>query len=226
MVYKYYLPIGKKVALNSTTCDKEGVEAGVRRAVPFPALLQVNSKIRAEAAPIYYRENTWRIDDAPKGLRLPRLFSKHVHKATVSFDRSTINIDTIWKVSNDVFENVAPASQRLRVIHNELKQDLLTTWERKCKTVANLDLKELTVDFEQCKCPLGCCRLVEDVVELLYESVTLEEDGKINVTGLLFEQEATFVHVRDFRCDACHKGPEEDAADAGYCWRSLPDEPE
>lgn len=225
MIYKLCLPVGKALVLKSTPCEKEEIKARRLLKTPFPELLQVNSKIREEAAPIFYGTNSWRIIDIPKGLSLPKVFFKHVHEATVTFDRRIMSIKDIWATSDETFEDTTRAGDRLQAIHDQLKENLLDTWQEKCSTLRKLSLTDLEVDFEHCKCPIGCCRMVEDLFAELDGYVTLQDDRKMEMTGLVFEYEAELLHTGNFRCEACHDGPEEEAFDSGPCWRSvLPEE--
>ena len=225
MIYKLCLPVGKALVLKSTPCEKAEIRARRLLKTSFPKLLQVNSKIREEAAPIFYGTNSWRIIDIPKGLSLPSIFFKHVHEATVTFDRRIMSIKDIWAVSDETFESTLRADLRLSVIHGELKDKLLETWQEKCETLSNLPLTSLEVDFQHSRCPIGCCRMVGDLFKELDGYVTLEDERKIEMTGLVFEYEAELLHTGNFRCEACHDGPEEEAFDSGPCWRSvLPDE--
>ena len=69
--------------------------------------------------------------------------------------------------------------------------------------------------------------MVKDVVhELVDWGLTLQDDHKIDVTGLVFEHEAELVHVVDFRCELCQDRPEDEVDEAvSLCERSaLPDE--
>lgn len=242
MIYKRLLPTKRTLLLKKTACDKEEIKRRSMFKTSFPRLLQVCSTIRDEAAPIFYATNVWKITDVPEGLQLPSVFKKHVHKAIVAFDRRIFSIQEIWRISDEVFEEGSLARRRCTDIHVELKRELLEIWQEKCEVLTSLpNLRELTVDFENCRCPIGCCRMVEDVFDELAGCVTLEDDRKIDVTGLVFEHEAEMIHRENFRCEDCATEPEdeydEDSEDGSQvmsdfedeekplvCNRSLPDE--
>ena len=194
MIYELCLPIGKELVLKPTACDQEDIAASDLQAAPFPALLQVNSIVRGEAAAIFYRKNTWRIMDIPKGLQLPEIFNEHVREATVRFDRRIFKIYDLWDISDKVFETETWTKRRREEIHDRLKERLLGIWTDKCRILGQLRLKKLTVDFTRCKCPLGCCRMVENVLVWLVAFGTLHETRKVIATGIVFEIEAKVIH--------------------------------
>ena len=228
MIYKLCLPTGNYLALKLTPCDKEETKGrrGLRK-TSFPALLQVNQKIREEAAPIFYGANVWKIIDVPKRLELPDIFLAHVREARVTFDRRIMNIHKLWAISDKGFKKADKADDRLQEIHDRLKNNLLETWQEKCSTLREMSsLTELEVELKHCNCPIGCCRMVEDIFAELDGRVDLEDDRRVEVTGMVFEYEAELLHTGHFRCEACYDGDdEEEAEDCGYCWRSrLPEE--
>lgn len=231
MIYKLCLPVGKALVLKVPPGQKEGVRAGRRvLKVSFPALLQINSQIRAEAAPIFYGTNSWTIIDIPRGLSLPEVFFTHVHEATVTFDRRVMSIKKVWSISDQVFDKTTKTGSshnRLHIIHNKLKKHLLAIWQDKCSTLRTMSsLTELTVDVENCKCPIGCCRMVVDIFAELDGRVTLKDERRIEIDGLVFEQEAELIHTGNFRCEACDDIDEEEYVSEGEtpdpppCWRS------
>ena len=218
-IYKLCLPVGKELVLKATPCEKDEIRDREIRVAPFPALLQVNQSIRAEAGFLFYRRNTWRIIDAER-LQLPTIFEKYVRKATVTFDRRIFKFEDFWSMSEDVMENRIPARDRLDCIHSNMKERLLEIWTNKCLTLAELRLQELTMDFEHCVCPLGCCRMVEDVVSELHENEVIGGKCEVTAMGMVFENEAELLHLADVRCYQC-EGPT-----GGTCWRSALDEDE
>ena len=227
LIYELCLPINKDFVLWPTPCDTEDIEDGCLHVAPSPALLRVSSTIRAEATAIFYRQNIWRIMDVPKGLSLPTLFEQHVRKATLTFDRRIVEIGDLWDISNSAFSSEVCAKDRLQETHDNLRTHLSDIWMDKCRTLINFhQLRELTVDFSHCMCPLGCCRMVSDILYELTESASLRGDNKIMATGVKFTQEAQMLHEHDHRCQYCFMGPEEDALSAGYCMESLPDDPD
>ena len=217
-VYKLCLPIGKQLVLKPTACDKEDIAAGDLQVAPFPALLQVDRTIRAEAAVFFYQQNTWRIIDIPKGLRLPTIFKKNVRKATVTFDRRIFKIEDLWEISDDVINSEGRATGQIDNIHDGLQEHLMDIWTKKCTTLGKLSLTNLTLDFTRCVCPLGCCRMFKETFDSLEGCVTPDEDCKVTATGMALEHEAEMIHRHDITCVECFEGP------GGACWRSPLDE--
>ena len=222
MIYELCLPINESLVLKPTPCEKDDIANGSLQVASFPAILRANSAIRAEATAIFYGKNTWRIMDVPDGLTLPFLFEDHVRKATVTFDRRIVKIDDLWTISDTNFTGENSVRDRLNETHDDLRVHLCDIWMDKCDTLKEFsNLRELTVDFSRCMCPLGCHRMVSDIYSKLNASVALKGDNQIMITGAVFEHEAEMMHQDDRRCEYCYEGPAEEVAASGYCWRSL-----
>lgn len=220
MVYKLCIPVGETLVLKPTACERKEIKKRVLRATKLPVLLRVNQAMREEAACVFFMMNTWRVVDIPPSLSLSDLFEKYVRRATATFDRRIIKMDDLFTISDEVFESQSRRSMRLEEIHDNMKTHLLDLWKDKCEILGRCSLKELTVDFSGCKCPLGCCRMFMTVAKRLVSKVTFEEK-RITVRGMKYQSEAGYVHLADMRCDDCWKGPEKYAAENGYCWRSA-----
>jgi hypothetical protein len=72
------------------------------------------------------------------------------------------------KEDEDDFEHLSPL-QKMQALHDyqlDIPRDLF--WDDRCEFLSvNLRLQRLEIDFEECYCPLGCCRMVDYVCEEL-----------------------------------------------------------
>ncbi|KAL8770776.1 MAG: hypothetical protein Q9209_003643 [Squamulea sp. 1 TL-2023] len=83
------------------------------------------------------------------------------------------------------FDNDLTQKNRLRLIHNKQKKGLEDVWFARCLTIKKLDLRYLELDFEECYCPMGCCRMVQFICAKLWAIARLYKSlDRIDVLGL------------------------------------------
>lgn len=84
-------------------------------------------------------------------------------------------------------------------LHMESKFRIGSLWEKRCEIMREkLVPMFLQIDVEECYCPLGCCRMVEDV----FEAFGPFEKGSpptVEVIGIKDEDEATMVKVAIYK---------------------------
>ena len=94
-----------------------------------------------------------------------------------SFDMRHVNVDhynTYRAIKeqydsshNGLFDDLTP-DLKSSALHDSQKDDILEAWEDMCETITErMTLKFLQLDFENCYCPVGCCRMLEDVCKCL-----------------------------------------------------------
>ncbi|KAI1387192.1 uncharacterized protein F4822DRAFT_276256 [Hypoxylon trugodes] len=85
-------------------------------------------------------------------------------------------------------------------MHRELRVKLVMKWDSRVRSIPFSYFKRLQLCFEECYCAMGCCRLVDEVLELFEEFMYVDPEryesapGMIEVTGWNNEQEKDEIH--------------------------------
>ena len=92
-----------------------------------------------------------------------------------SFDRRQVDEDqyTLFHETKDEsnslhgdpshFDNLTP-DQKRSLVHDHYKREAMSIWAEICETITEkMKLQFLQLDFDHCRCPMGCCRMLEDV---------------------------------------------------------------
>lgn len=84
---------------------------------------------------------------------------------------------------------------RLEKIHDEHAGSLQDCWYAMAEALKEkTKLKRLQLDFEECYCPLGCCRLVDYVCSLLQDDWAIAVPEVIEVLGWVDDEEKNSIH--------------------------------
>ena len=114
----------------------------------------------------------------------------------------------------DNFERLGFTSEDIRnEIHDLGHSRLEDLWEKRCEIMRNqLALKFLQIDFEECYCPTGCCRMAMDVCSYLggfksgfpdkFEVIGVKNNAEaVGIRkAIASRNKANKVHPRDIRC--------------------------
>lgn len=182
-------------------------------------LRAVSKTVQAEASAVFYGPKNHFVlpcgsYDYPKSSGHPCAYSPEIpdippcHSISYTFDMRDIHWDP-WEIREsvkDMFKDeiaVYAMTHTKRDIEGDLAEKIHTiaearlaaTWEKRCEIMRQkLAASFLQIDFEECYCALGCCRMVEDVCENL--GPFLHRPGNIEIIGLKDEDEATRVKDR------------------------------
>ena len=150
---------------------------------PHTAMLRVNRQIGDEAAQVLYGKNIWRVSCKKNNPFWPdtdtntRPFGKNEEKEkiikymrhiVVSFDARDVDHETLAALSRERFSErfdpeLSPHGPKDRAgwIHEHREGELYSPWLWKRETLDSLTLKSAVLDFSNCFCPSGCCRLFD-----------------------------------------------------------------
>lgn len=160
-------------------------------------------KVQAETEAIFYGFNhivmpagTWRypcvsVDSAPPLNSVSFAFDMRDCAGNPYTWRRDACAELPW-MSDSLTET---AAERLQAIHEKGRRALLELWEDRCHMIKHvMQLRYLQLDLEECFCPLGCCRLVYDVFDMLhtYSSVWAPLLQRLDIIGLATEEEAEY----------------------------------
>ncbi|CAD6593275.1 MAG: hypothetical protein ASARMPREDX12_007006 [Alectoria sarmentosa] len=188
---------------------------------PMWELLRVDGLMRAEASAILFsqRNNTFYfpIGGALKGLAGWNMIgnpffqsvSLMIKKLDCAFDMrdfevSTFDIFESTKEEQDVivgngsFERLSQ-SEQLEAIHDCYLDHLLEVWDPITEAFGQLRLHLLRLDVSKARCPLGCCRLVKDVVELLDFQGQGPYPRRVELLGVLDHEKDSLKTIIDDR---------------------------
>ena len=98
---------------------------------------------------------------------------------------------------DDNFDNLDLSSEDIMGDMHDMGQDRLGyLWEKRCEIMrSQLALKFLQIDFEECYCPTGCCRMVSEVCEDL-GPFKLGFPDKFEVIGVRSKAEAASIREK------------------------------
>ena len=87
-----------------------------------------------------------------------------------------------------------PFVERMKLIHDLQRQGLRGTWSVMISTIRRyVELKFLQIDLEECYCPLGCCRMVDSVLDIMGGPSNPQCLGdsleQLQITGLASQKE-------------------------------------
>ena len=216
MIYDYCLVVDGELNPYPTYYEKQEL---VR---PFPrkpdvALLQVCSLIKSEAEVVLYGKNVWRLSYMGIDGLMWDVSKKLIRQLTVHFDRRDYNCterlrDTCadWECLDhdggdwDVLKRVCHDSTCYRLIGD--------VWWSKIFTFSGMMLDNLTLDFTNCYCVTGCCRLVEELEhQLAYAWAKSWFDPAVKIVGWLDDLEAHIITEigsnltnKGFTCEGWH----------------------
>lgn len=217
MIYDLCLIYPVEIVIFPTRRDEYDIATGSALRWPDAPLLAVNSMIRAEAAHTFYGKNRWRLSDAGLAIRLPALFYYHVHDVSLRFDCDVIDLEESGRISRDLFTGKNASlneAARTTAIHDERKGYLAAIWEDMCPILSKLDsyLVSLQIDFTDCYCPSGCCRMVDEVMrqKLIWICSSNRHQCLSTATGLINEAELASIHREGHKCKECVNTPSKD----------------
>lgn len=218
LIYEYCLVVEGILDPCTPYYEEKNPENAKRK--PETALLRVNRSIGDEAAQMLYGKNVWRIsykEDDPSwpdltGTRRKNIF-RYMRNAVLSFDSRDVDHESIIAISRARFTgqldpdhaHIAGESDAEYIhIVREVKQLGAWTWKR--QVVDRMELKSIVLDFSNCFCPSGCCRLFS----LLFDKYAFEDchsywpDGpcdkliKIEISGLIDDEERELARRNDW----------------------------
>ena len=155
---------------------------------PMWQLLEVNSRLRAEAGAVLFsqRNNTFYF---PIGSEFRENYWGNVtclipafpiRKLDCAFDMRAFEDTTFsaFKAAKEIYDDpLDPGDPSFDQLSREERRDflhdgyyrydLLGIWDTITEAFCKLDLDLLRLDISEARCPLGCCRLAEGAVKLL-----------------------------------------------------------
>lgn len=167
--------------------------------LPSTALLAVSKQVRAEARPLFYRENTWQLATEPARntfttvepwffqdicLRLRGDDTSDLDRMCIGYKYHSSPDDKLFG-TNSTYTDDEKRAARMVLVHDECLEKVCTAWTAK----VNMLLEDLThaafimVDFSELYCPSGCCRLdmfAEEPIRRLLEALRSEESSFIH----------------------------------------------
>lgn len=171
---------------------------------PDIALLQVNKLIRAEAEIVLYGKNVWRLSWDEWNRPLWVVSEKLVRKLIISFDVRDLDTGEMLELilaardpANDIqFETLGDKC-------HEYGCDSLVNekWAWKMAVASKMMLTDLTLDFTNCFCPSGCCRLI-DQLDIFLEMywATYEFHPEVKIIGGPGDEETEAMAKMGFEC--------------------------
>jgi len=171
-IYEYCLLFDGELIPYPTLYDREDGETNQGQEMPCTALLALNQTIRAEAEHVLYSKNTWRMSDVQSidDTHWNGFEFRHdqIREISIKFDSRALYPKQVLRVSK--VASTGPLAihgyeQREEAIHQARGMILTYLWERTTWYVWMIqDLKTLRIDFANCCCSNGCCRLVIEAV--------------------------------------------------------------
>ena len=129
---------------------------------------------------------------------------------TYTFDMRDVHLDA-WTLREEIKEELGADFEKntfLEVLYrtHDLGSDyLVNVWSRRCRMMRRqLALKFLQIDFEECYCPSGCCRMVLDVCQRLGPFKSGFPD-KFEVIGVKDKDEAARIRAEISSLNRAHK---------------------
>ncbi len=161
MIYDYCLLVQGEIIPYPTYYEKEEIGRPLPQK-PDIALLQVNKQIRAEAADMLYGQHVWRLSYNSTEDSMWNSSTEFIRKVVVNFDAQDLvssALITMTRLENG--QEGAPLTKFGDVCHNAGCVELVEKiWSWKIGMIAKMTkLTDLTLDFTNCSCPHGCCRL-------------------------------------------------------------------
>ncbi|KAI1480940.1 hypothetical protein F4774DRAFT_65317 [Daldinia eschscholtzii] len=106
----------------------------------------------------------------------------------------------------------------MMALHDQARVDLLVSWNSNIfSSLKKLHLDRLELSFEECYCPIGCCRLVGNVLRMLSTTDFSKGPPKIiEITGWINEDEKEWI-----RKPLENLGGKEDSVEVRFIGRSL-----
>ncbi|KAI1380089.1 hypothetical protein F4677DRAFT_462956 [Hypoxylon crocopeplum] len=180
-------------------------------------LCGVNSTVHAEATYIFYGRNrfvfpkgpcAFLMEAPPPYYNIPPTF----YKQLTGRMRSVALIFDLWdptlhaKRSDRILQSscgiqIPPLNGSDEASHSRWATMTVDIWRDRINSIKDLALDRLHIELDQCYCPLGCCRLVNNVLDALSHA-DHEKPWKfhpprvIEVTGWLDEGEAMRIEER------------------------------
>ena len=178
-------------------------------------LIYPSSQRTAEAEAVFYGFGNHFV--LPVGdIQYPPLFRDNIRDSpetippfkslSLSFDQRDFTDDPrIWvkflsrgnttRPRDHLGPNVDPGVERMQFIHDLQKEELRSIWDDRMSIIQrHVKLRFLEVDLEECYCPLGCCRMVDSVLDSIaghpnYSGSHEESLEHLHITGLASQKE-------------------------------------
>ena len=132
------------------------------------ALLRVSKAVEAEAAPILYGQNVWRVPEYTTPLCIPsakghelrtlwNLRGKMIKHVEISFDRNDIDIE--WSIYYSVMQHEHHAVHMIPTdLYESARRNMEATWLSKLTHLKEIEtLRTVVFDFDILYCPTRCC---------------------------------------------------------------------
>lgn len=192
MIYEYCLVVQGDLNPYPTHYEQQDNMRPLPRK-PDIALLQVNHLVRDEAQVVLYEQNMWRLSagwllaftEKSQGWRGGT--KNLIRRLVVSFD--VRDLDSAELLKHALLARLGWAQQgsdnRMVMGHDLICARLLAgPWWFKIDFLSQMKVTNVTLDFTNCYCPNGCCRLVEDLHDDLKRIWdVLSFDAAVTITG-------------------------------------------
>ena len=170
MIYDYCLIVEEEIEPYPPQFEHITEDYYEQTQTNLPALLAVNTLIRAEALPVLYSKNHWRIPvvDTPDSATIFHTYSEHFHHINIAFDQRDLSPSAKARISTKIHSNPTRmyasgdvAGARARAIHSTMQSKMNKIWRLAYSSLLKHlpHAKTLTIDLEYFACPAGCCRI-------------------------------------------------------------------
>lgn len=136
-------------------------------------------------------------DDIPPAKDVSYAFDMRDYPSELNeYEQRGEAFDSIRDESDEDWPTITPLQMRER-IHAMRKDNLFWQWESRCSIIRyHLALTRLQIDFEECYCPTGCCRMVDDVCQQLSGEWTKRAPLRIEIIGWEDDDEKQLISDR------------------------------
>lgn len=169
MIYEYCVLFDREIFPYPTWYDYSDGHTTTGQEMPCTALLAVNKTVQAEAEVLLYGKNLFKLSDYNiLGLRSEWTFCHPaLRHLSIKFDSRALCPEVGLDISAKYFSRLSAGSisraQMRKDIHSDRCQALIALWATMAEFLDRLELRTLEIDFTNCYCPGGCCRLVQEI---------------------------------------------------------------
>ena len=206
MIYEYCLIADS--AIDPYPMIYEQPELGpYRPRNPDVALLRVNKSIGAEAAVVLYEKNTWKLSYNEASDLLWEASKHHIRKLIISFD--VRDLDSTYRLEIAVAARESPKFPTSINLREECHERGIISlvhdrWWWKMDKTFEMRLTDLHLDFTNCYCPVGCCRLLQmPELEPVWPWKSIRSgilEANVEAVGWLDDEEAKTLNALGFAC--------------------------
>ncbi|KAI1657335.1 hypothetical protein F4813DRAFT_361099 [Daldinia decipiens] len=170
---------------------------GLRYGRSIGLICGVSHAIQAETMPIFYGRN--RFVFPPGNIDFPMLCNHESLPSSIWVPNHMRDISHTFDMRDDTWTNFQRSHKLrfqlggeedgedggeegvaaefdsetyMRRFHDSAMNELLSSWDDRVTDVQNMNLNRLQISLEECYCSLGCCRLVNTVLDRLVNAIS------------------------------------------------------